>query len=57
MVGRATNADGKRLRFQAILIHGDKHNHAVAAFLALDISPSVEAALDEITGSFEQPPS
>ncbi len=57
MVGRATNADGKRLRFQAILIHGDKHNYAVAAFLALDISPSVEAALDEITGSFEQPPS
>ncbi|MBA3424106.1 MAG: hypothetical protein H0U04_06055 [Rubrobacter sp.] len=57
MVGKATNEDGKRLRFQAILIHGEKRNYAVAAFTALDTSPSVKAALDEIIGSFEQPPS
>ena len=57
MVGRATNEDGKRLRFQAILIHGDKRNFAVAAFSALDIPRSVQAALDEVVGSFEQSPS
>jgi len=57
VVGKATNEDGKRLRFQAILIHGEKRNYAVAAFTALDTSPSVKAALDEIIGSFEQPPS
>ena len=57
MVGRATNEDGKRLRFQAILIRGAKRNYAVAAFSALDIPPSVQAALDEVIGSLEQPPS
>jgi hypothetical protein len=57
MVGRATNEDGKRLRFQAILIHGEDENFAGASFAALDISSSVRAALDEIIGSFELPPS
>ena len=57
MVGQATNEDGKRLRFKGILIHGEKENFAVASFAALDISSSVQAALDEIIGSFEPPPS
>lgn len=57
MVGRATNEDGERLRFKVILIHAEDQNFAVSSFAALDISPSVQAALDEIIGSFELPPS
>lgn len=57
MVGQATNEDGKRLRFKGILIHGEDENFAVASFAALGISSSVQAALDEIIGSFEVPPS
>jgi hypothetical protein len=57
MVGRATNESGKRLRFEAILIHGEDENFAVASFAALDVPSSVLAALDEIIGSFELPPS
>ena len=57
MVGRATNEDGKRLRFEGILIHGKDENFVIASFAAVDISSSVQAALDEIVGSFELPPS
>ena len=55
MVGRATNENGKRLRFRVILIHGEDENLAIASFAALDVSSSVQAALDEIIGSLGLP--